>query len=52
VYTLLDLPEFDLHALWSKMDYTPRDILGLTLTSKTPFTQYIKGTNLKFALEK
>jgi hypothetical protein len=50
VYTLLDLPKFDLHALGSKRDYTPRDIVDLTLTSKTPFTQYFKGTNLKFCI--
>jgi hypothetical protein len=52
VYTLLDLPKFDLHTLGSKRVYTPRDILDITLTSKTPFTQYFKGTNLKFALDK
>jgi hypothetical protein len=32
VYTLLDLPKFDLHALGSKRVYTPRDIVDLTLT--------------------
>jgi hypothetical protein len=52
VYTLLDLPKFDLHALGSKMNYNLRDIVDLTLTSKIPFTQYFKGTNLKFPLEK
>jgi hypothetical protein len=52
VCTLLDLPKFDLHALGSKRVYTLRDIVDLTLKSKTPFTQYFKGTNLKFALEK
>jgi hypothetical protein len=32
VYTLLDLPEFDLLALGSKRDHTPRDIVDITLT--------------------
>jgi hypothetical protein len=50
VYTLLDLFKFDLHALGSKRNYTPRDIVNLTLTSKTPFTQYFKGTNMNFCI--
>jgi hypothetical protein len=52
VHTLLDLPKFDLHALGSKRDHTHRDIVDLTLTYKTPFTQYFKGTNMNFSLEK
>jgi hypothetical protein len=52
VYTLIDLPKFDLHALGSKRVYTPRDIVDLNIKPKTPFTQYFKGTNMKFALEK
>jgi hypothetical protein len=43
VYTLLDLPKFDWHDLESKWVYTPRDIVDLTLNSKTPFTQYLKA---------
>jgi hypothetical protein len=52
VYTLLDLPKFDLHALGSKRVYTPRDIVDLTLTIQDSINQYLGGTNLEFALEK
>jgi hypothetical protein len=31
VYTLLDLPKIDLHALGNKRVYTPKDIVDLTL---------------------
>jgi hypothetical protein len=51
VYTL-DLLLFDLHTLGSKRVCTPRDFVDLTHAFKTPFTQFLKGTNLKFALEK
>jgi len=52
VYVVLDLPKFDLHFIGSKRDYTPRDIVDISLTYKTPFSQYFKGANLSFSLEK
>ena len=52
MYTLLDLPMFDLYTIGSKRVYNPRDIMDLDLKYKTPFTPYFKGTNLKFSLEK
>jgi hypothetical protein len=52
VYTLQDLLKFDLHALRSKRDYTPRDIVDINIKSKTPFIQYFKGNNLNFSWEK
>jgi hypothetical protein len=52
VYTLLDLPKLHFHSLGSKTVYTPRDIVDINLKYKTLFTQYFKGINMKFALDK